>query len=183
MTWKRSFNPRNAFMFSNSWMCLYSSHECRPQAISVLERLCNRVSEYLSELGLHLSPEKSAFCIVEAKQSRKHPKLTIKINGIEIGPQTLVKFLRIHFQSNLKWNTQVEQIYHTCAKSLGLIRFLRGTWWGTNPDMLLLYKSLVTHRSRLEYGASVWGNLPNYLNNKLRFIQMTALKYASGLMR
>lgn len=90
-----------------------------------------------------------------------------------------VRFLGILFQNNLKWNSHVNKVVASCSKPLAILSFLRTTWWGSDPSLLLmLYKGLI--RSRMEYGAFVWFNLPQYLTRKLEMIQFQACRTALG---
>lgn len=69
----------------------------------------------------------------------------------------------------------------SCLKPLNLIRFLRSTWWGSDPNLLLkLYRSLI--RSRIEYGAFIWSGVPQYLWKKIQNIQNQAVRLCMGYM-
>lgn len=82
-------------------------------------------------------------------------------------------------QSNLKWNVHVDKVLSSCVKLLAIIKFLRSTWWGSDPSLLLtLYKGLI--RSTIEYGAFVWFNIPQYLKTKLDTLQNQAIRIAMG---
>lgn len=69
-----------------------------------------------------------------------------------------------------------------CIKPMNLLKFLRRTWWVSDPNLLLrIYKSLI--RSRMEYGALVWSELPQYLWKRLFAIQHQAIRLYMGYMR
>jgi hypothetical protein len=52
----------------------------------------------------------------------------------------------------MKWKQWVAEAARRTAGAVGILSWLRHTWWGANPLLLLrLYKSLV--RGRIEYGS------------------------------
>ncbi|XP_039310407.1 uncharacterized protein LOC113005859 [Solenopsis invicta] len=140
-------------------ICLYISHENRITALSELEEAGNRVAAWFDSLGLDLAPDKSQLCIFSKGNNQRD------------------RFWSIC--NNLKWNSHVNKVVASCSKPLAILSFLRTTWWGSDPSLLLmLYKGLI--RSRMEYGAFVWFNLPQYLTRKLEMIQFQACRTALG---
>ncbi|RLU16313.1 hypothetical protein DMN91_012073 [Ooceraea biroi] len=73
-------------------------------------------------------------------------------------------------------------VSRSCIKPLGVLNLLRGVWWGADPSIFLaIYKALI--RSRLEYGAFIWNELPAYLGKKVDRIQYKAVRLALGYRR
>ena len=62
---------------------------------------------------------------------------------------------------------------------MNIIKFLRGTWWGADPEtLILLYKSLV--RSIMDYGMFVYYPTQKAEIDNLEKIQYLAIRYALG---
>ena len=65
-------------------------------------------------------------------------------------------------------------------RASNIIKFLRGTWWGSDPSTLItLYKSFV--RSLIDYGCYIYFPSSVNLINKLERIQYIAIRSALGL--
>ena len=140
-------------------ICLYTSQKNQIKAISELETVGNDVAHWFDSIGLSLAPNKSQFCIFSKTRNKLDRLRSLQIRNSTIQTELQVRFLGIIFSSNLKWNEQVNKILASCIKPLSTIKFLRSTWWGFDPKLLLMiYKSLV--RSRIEYGSFIWFNIP-----------------------
>jgi len=62
---------------------------------------------------------------------------------------------------------------------MNILKFLRGTWWGTGPETLItLYKSFV--RSIIDYASFVYFPLQKNQIHKLEKIQFRAIRLALG---
>jgi hypothetical protein len=61
----------------------------------------------------------------------------ININCKKITFEKVVKFLRLYFEANLKWNHQVEDIRQKCIKPMAVFRYIRTTCMGADPMILL----------------------------------------------
>ena len=65
-------------------------------------------------------------------------------------------------------------------RALNIIKFVCGTWWGSDPSTLItLYKSFV--RSLINYGCYIYFPSSVNLINKLERIQYIAIRSALGL--
>lgn len=85
----------------------------------------------------------------------------------------------LNLQSNLKWDSHFEDIINRCNRAMNVIKFLRNTWYGADPSLLLtIYQGLI--RSKMEYAGFVWNNVPDYLWNRLETLQNRAVRVAMG---
>lgn len=176
------FNPNIKTLQYADDVCLYISLSNRIDALAGLEEAGNKLADWYDSLGLELAPDKTQLCIFNRNNNQRDRFWSIRVRNTIIHAVPSVRFLGIVFQNNLKWNRQIDRIVASCSKPMAVMSFLRTTWWGSDPALLLsIYKSLV--RSRLEYGAFVWYNLPQYLIQKLNVIQSQAIRLALGYRR
>ena len=77
---------------------------------------------------------------------------------------------------------QINLVELKCKKALNILKFLCGTWWGSDPSTLTtLYKSLI--RSIIDYGSYVYFSNRKATENILEGIQISSLKIALGYRR
>ena len=87
-----------------------------------------------------------------------------------------MRFLGIIFDYKFSFKHQIDHIQQKSLRSLNLIKFLRGTWWGCNPNtLLILYKSFL--RSTLEYVCFIFFPTQKNTIEKIERIQYAASKY------
>lgn len=97
-----------------------------------------------------------------------------KIDNIPLERVNSFKDLGVLLQSNLSWNSHVDNIVSKAKHVLGLIKRTVGYIAPTNVK-LQLYISLV--RSNLEYNTQVWGGLSKMNRMKIESIQRAATRY------
>ena len=103
------------------------------------------------------------------------------MNGNFINPSPTGRFLCVHFDTRLNFNSHIRLIETKCNKALNILNFIlnfiRGTWWGTDLQTLLVfYKSYI--RSIIDY---VYFPLNNKNNrDKLERIQYAAIRLVMG---
>jgi hypothetical protein len=138
-------------------------------------------SKSLNDSGLQLAPEKRKLCIFRNKGSRIEKQWAININGKKITSEKAVKFLGLYFEADLKWS-QVEAVRQRCIKPMAVISYLRTTWMGADPTILLqLYTALI--RSRIEYGGFLFHSLIKGQMDMLEKMQCIAVTLTFGYMR
>lgn len=83
--------------------------------------------------------------------------------------------------AKLSWAEQIKNIKKRTETGLRVMRSVRGTRWGADPETLLMvYKGLI--RSHLEYGAFLLQPIPNSRASGLDRIQYAAIRLAMGYM-
>ncbi|XP_076388110.1 uncharacterized protein LOC143264519 [Megachile rotundata] len=155
------------------------THKNRATAIGILENCIETIRQNLSALNLDLSPLKTQFLSFNSGNSSPG-SLHLSINGHIIPNAQSAKFLGIHIDQHLRFDTHIHNLVKHCQRTLNVIRFLRGTWWGCDPQtLLIIYKSVI--RSKIEYG--LWWLFPSQkgLAAKLERLQIHAAKLALGL--
>lgn len=160
-------------------VCLFTSSIRTGCAINNLEICINSTVDWFNNVGLTIAPHKSQFCVFKRNVRRNNYQDHIDVQGTRVMSSPVVSFLGITLQDNLKWNSHISIIYERCLKALNIIKFLRTTWWGASPPLLLnIYKGLV--RSKIDYGSFIWNNLPQYLWNQIESIQNQGIRVALG---
>lgn len=118
-------------------VCLYTSNKSNIRAARDIELSIKSTTEWFDNLGLKLAPHKSQVCLFSRKYNRNDPVRYINMCGIRVEMVSKVNFLGLVLQDNLKWNSHVEKVCEKCTKATQLIKFLRTTWWGSGPPLLL----------------------------------------------
>lgn len=144
----------------------------------ILERAINTLAKNLHDLGLDLTPNKTT--LLHFNNKNIIPGNTeIVIQNHTIQSSESARFLGVIFDHKLSFVPQIDQINKRCAKSLNIIKYLCGTWWGSDPEtLLILYKSLV--RSIIDYGIFVYFPKRKNIAYKLEKIQYVAIRSALG---
>ncbi|CAK9799235.1 RNA-directed DNA polymerase from mobile element jockey [Anthophora plagiata] len=146
-----------------------------------LQRAVNKIRLNLEKIGLQLTAEKTELLSFgKARHSAGQANLTIGSHTVE--SRTVGKYLGLKIDHRLKFKEHVQTIQIHCNKLLNIIKFLRSTWWGSDPQSLInIYKALI--RSKIEYG-SMWYFPPDTKSRTiLEGIQLEALRLAMGYRR
>lgn len=120
----------------------------------ILENSVKKIHENLYNIGLDLSPAKTV--LVHFNNKNILPVSTeITIDGHVIKSERSARFLGITFDYNMTFSTKREITIKKCTRALNMIKFLRGTWWGSSPDThSIIYKSFI--RSIIDYGSFIY---------------------------
>jgi hypothetical protein len=106
--------------------------------------------------------------------------LKVKVRNYVVSNSEEDKFLGLPLHAALKWKQWVAAAARRTSGAIGILSWLRHTWWGAEPLLLLrLYKSLV--RARIEYGDFLIHVLSNSQKTLPEKIQLKVLKSALGL--
>ena len=99
--------------------------------------------------------------------------------GKELGQTDTVKFLGLIFDTRLTWQTHIKQLKAQCLRSLNVLKYLSNPRTGCHRRLLLrLYQTLI--RSRLDYGAPLYGLANKGILQTLETVQTTALRIVTG---
>ncbi|XP_063994253.1 uncharacterized protein LOC135171555 [Diachasmimorpha longicaudata] len=159
-------------------VAIYTSQPTVASMKSTFEETARIIDTNLSEIGRSLSPMKTQ--LVHFHQSKKPPTRTrIKINDHLIRCSPEAKFLGVIFDQRLSFKPQLAKTLRSSLKSLNIIKFLRGTWWGAHPDtLLIIFKSFV--RSIIDYSSFISSPISKLDTNKLERLQYAAIRYCLG---
>ena len=146
-----------------------------------LEEDLTNLSIWSNEQNLLFNNEKTKFMIFSTTQMSTKHKLCDKTNLISYNNKPIertenTKILGIQFQQNLKWNDHINKLIKSSCATLRTLRlFKRFTPFSVRKT---LAESLVL--SKINYCNVVYGQLPDYLLNRLQRTQTTAAGYVLG---
>lgn len=159
-------------------IAIYGSRKNINSCQKLLTNTIDKIYKSLYDLGLELCAEKTTF-IHFNKRNIKPGNTEIKIRNHSIKSSNAVKFLGITFDYRLNFREHIDKIHSKCLKTLNLLKFLRGTWWGCDPDSLIaIYKSYV--RSIIDYSCYIFFPTQKMSIEKIEKIQHIAIRLALG---
>lgn len=151
-----------------------------------LYRAFTQIYNNLRKLGLELSVIKTKYICFHNKCPENNCSLCkdqMVLMGDPKKNEIKTRFLGLILDQNLNYKHHITFIRDKCFKLLNILRYLRTTWWGGNPLVLLnLYKSLI--RSTLEYGLmNIYKSNTFHYLNQIEVIQNEGIRLAFGYRR
>ena len=120
------------------------------ESIQSLQDNLSVVDSFFDEYGLPIAPEKNKLIVFDRTKSGKPTSYKIKFKNSIIYGSDSVKYLGMVLDSRLSWQLHTKYILEKARKLLNIIKVLRVTWWGGQPQVLInVYKGLI--RSTIEY--------------------------------
>ena len=118
--------------------------------------------------GMKFSNEKNVAIKFEKRRKGGEPQLTLQGNPIQLREST--PYLGLILDKRLNWRDHVDHLRAKCTSPVNLIKHLSHLSWGADRKSLqLLYVALV--KSKLDYGAQVYGTSGSEALNRLEPIQ------------
>ena len=151
--------------------------------ISVLNEKMNenldKISRWLEINAFSASEEKSQLALF-SRNRINYDNIEIYLNKKKLQVMPVIKYLGVFIDNKLKMSFQIECIKNKVLKSINFLKALTTTWWGADPEVLLLtYKSIIL--SIIDYGCSVYGNTSRSTFKILDKIQFAAYEFVSGV--
>lgn len=147
-------------------------------ASKLLERSIQTSSFNLSMVCLKLEPYKTV--LIHFKKKNVRPGTTqIEVGDVIIASSPSGRFLAFTLDHRLTYRLHVNNVKKKYLRSMNIIKFLCGTWWGADPrTLLLIYKSYI--RSKLDYGSFIYMS-DNHANSlAMERIQYRAIRITLG---
>lgn len=146
-----------------------------------LQMALNTLQIWADQNGFRFSSTKTV-CVHFCNKRALHPDPCLTLNGHTIPVVEKTKFLGLFFDRKLSFKPHIDYLRVKCDKALNLLKVVSKLNWGADRKVLLrLFRSLV--RSRLDYGAAVYGSArPSYLK-KLEPVQNQGLRLCLGAFR
>ena len=128
--------------------------------------LCNRLS---------LNVGKTNYVIFRKKKEAKIQlnNIGIRIGAQEIERKSVVKFLGIHIDEFLNWDTHITSLSVTLSKSLYIISKAKQLF--KNKKILLMLYYAIFH-SHVCYGIHLWSFAPAYKIKRIKSLQKRAVR-------
>ena len=118
-----------------------------------LQANIDRFGSWARKLGIRFQPVKCSIMQITRKRIKKI-NASYNFEGIVLDNVENVKYLRITIINDLKWNTNVSNIYTKASRTLGFLILRRNLSACPQDGKETAYKGLV--RPVLEYSSSVW---------------------------
>ena len=131
-----------------------------------------KVFEWLSSNKLTLNMKKSKFMIITNKKKKDIPNFTVKIDSRPLEECNSYKYLGIHIDNKLTWDTHVCYLVKKISKACGALAKLRHSV----PTKILMNVYYALVYSYLRYSISVWGNASDAVLQPLQTIMNKALR-------
>ena len=151
------------------------------EAKQTIEKDLDTINDWSAERNLILNPKKTFWILFSTPHmSRRHglekTDLTLYCQMQLIQRKTNIKLLGITFNENLTWNTHVNELVRSSFGTLSVLRKLKRI--APFSVRKTLAECLVL--SRIDYGATIFCGMPDYLRNRLQKIQNAAASFVTG---
>ncbi|XP_063988137.1 uncharacterized protein LOC135168144 [Diachasmimorpha longicaudata] len=159
-------------------IALYYSSPSVPRSLRIIEYSVKIIDQNLKNLALALAPHKTEMIHFNKRRIPPHNSV-ITIGGHEVRCNPTARFLGLIFDQKLTFKPHLEKVLRLSLKTLNMVKFIRGTWWGSDPITLtMMYKAFV--RSIIEYGLFMYIPSFNSHLDKLEKIPYAAIRFALG---
>ena len=153
-----------------------SAKECdAPSLLNTLERDISNLSSWSDENSLVFNNDKLKF-VTFSRNPNKNKSYLLRTNMKSIEQNESTKLLGITFDEKLNWSEHVNTTLKSCYSILRTLKsFKRFASFKVRKS---LAESLLL--SRLKYNIVVYGQLPQYMLNRLQRLQNCAAGYVLG---
>ena len=134
-----------------------------------LKHLC----VWLRANKISLNSAKTTLVILRSRyKSVITKRLNFRISGQKLYTSKSVKYLGIHLDEHLNWDTQINSVLKKLRQNTGMLAKIRH--YINSKTLLNIYYAIFN--SHLTYGCQIWGQSRNPLNNRIRSIQNKAIR-------
>jgi hypothetical protein len=123
-------------------------------AVSDAQVLVDEATAFFVQKGLKPNPNKCEFMVFSRQRGRS--KASWNVVGVQREEQETARYLGLHYQTNCKWDTQLQLSLSKARSALGRCKIIMRTVGTGNLQLALSYfDSLVA--SVYRFGLGVWG--------------------------
>lgn len=153
---------------------IYYSHYNIAHLYNDMQHDLNLVHDWLYNNLLTINIDKTKYMIFHSHQKNVDlSNQTLLIKNFEIERVHSFKYLGLHLQSDLKWNTHIDKLSKKISPMAGILYKLNKC----TPSHLLRSIYFAHIHSKLVYLCPVWGSAsPQYILNDLQILQNKAIR-------
>ena len=131
-----------------------------------LDKDLKSINTWLSANKLTLNLTKTEFLVITSRQRRVYlsDNQSVTVDNFPIEQVSSTKYLGVHFDENLCWNTHIEVVCKKISSALGLINRIRN--FVPLHNLFNIFNGLV--KPQFDYCSNVWGCCSNSLADKLQ---------------
>jgi hypothetical protein len=118
----------------------------------MLQQELNKMMNWFRMNKLKVNPSKTCFILFRTKQSN-NPVINLTVNGVPIKRVESTKFLGIHIDENLNWDSHGKKLLPIIKRQMFLINAIKN--FLPKASLLSLIHAQVI--SRMQYGQLLWG--------------------------
>ena len=167
-------------LFVDDLQIAYSGHNMQ-QVLTTLQPTINKIANWADENGFTFSSSKTHCITFHSKPD--FPLIpTLKMKGLPLGVEKCVKFLGLHWDSQLTWSIHINKLIASCNTSLNLLKTLSSRNWGADQHIMLQTYRLII-RPKIDYGCLAYGSASEALLRKLDAVHNEALRLCSGAFK
>ena len=146
----------------------------------LIQTTINRLVNWTKTKGMMFSNEKSVAIKFEKRKKGDDPQLIMYGKQIQVREST--HYLGLVVDKRLNWRSHIEHLRARCIPAINLLKHLSHLSWGADRQTLLhLYTALV--KSKLDYGAQVYGTPETKSLDRLNPIQNECLRACTGAFK
>lgn len=151
------------------------------RAHRLLQESLDAITKWTSTKGFRFSSSKT-YSVIFKKRIPVPCIQPLILQDFQIPSRTTAKLLGLLFDQRLNWSTHIKTLKAKCLQSLNILKYLSHPSKGCNRKLLTqLYRSLI--RSRLDYGAPVYGLASKSVLALLDTVQSSSLRMVLGAFR
>ena len=162
---------------------IYSASSDSDQIISELTESANEVNDWLYDLKLNISFEKSRFMMFSYNSiTFSNSTFSIHFNNIILNNCSFIRYLGVYIDAGLTWENHIQYLKEKVRKLLGMFNCICKFKYGAHPSTAIsIYKQFI--RPALDWGGFLLEDCCNRAIKKLDVIQNSALRTALGCIR
>ena len=149
---------------------LYVSKKNLAEVLEVLERECETAINWFKENNMIVNPDKFQTMIITSNKEQNNTP--VKINGVDITPESSVKLLGIEIDNKLNFEKHISTLCNKASNQLNAICRLQ-PYMGQKEKETIINTFVY---SNFNYGSLIWHFCNKKSQNKIEKIQERCLK-------
>ena len=146
-------------------------------AVRSVQWALDRISHWVHEAGLALSPAKSVAVLFHRRGFKVHDPPKLVLNGVQLEWQSEARYLGVYLDTHLNFRSHMKRKINNAKWQIMKLNESIGKLWGPNP-YLTRWAYLCVIRPAITFGHFIWAWKCNTKGLKLKFqrVQAQALR-------